>query len=335
MQNLIIGIQKRKNRITLFSLLFLLIIISLSFLILLIGDESYSFSTLIKVLNSETVPGASFSIMEIRLPKLLAGIIAGWSFGLAGFIFQTMLRNSLASPDIIGVTSSSSIAAVFCILVLKTNSFTTGIISIAFGLATSLILFLLAKKDGFSVSRLIILGIGFQAVTRAGTSFLLLKAARYELQEVMRWLSGSLSFTKLDDIPLVLIVSIIATIIVLFFNKRLEIIELGEEIAMGLGANPDLSRLILILCAVSLTAFSTAITGPIACISFLAGPIALNIGNKRSPILAGLVGILLVLSSEIFSQNILPARYPVGVVTGLLGSPYLIYLLIKMNRRNI
>ncbi|HHD9181370.1 TPA: iron chelate uptake ABC transporter family permease subunit, partial [Streptococcus pneumoniae] len=111
MQNLIIGIQKRKNRITLFSSLFLLIIISLSFFILLIGDESYSFSTLIKVLNSETVPGASFSIMEIRLPKLLAGIIAGWSFGLAGFIFQTMLRNPLASPDIIGVTSSSSIAA--------------------------------------------------------------------------------------------------------------------------------------------------------------------------------------------------------------------------------
>ncbi|WP_308748899.1 iron chelate uptake ABC transporter family permease subunit, partial [uncultured Anaerococcus sp.] len=134
MQNLIIGIQKRKKRITLFSLLFLLIIISLSFFVLLIGDESYSFSTLIKVLNNETVPGASFSIMEIRLPKLLAGIIAGWSFGLAGFIFQTMLRNSLASPDIIGVTSSSSIAAVFCILVLKTNNFTTGIISIACGL---------------------------------------------------------------------------------------------------------------------------------------------------------------------------------------------------------
>ncbi|WP_150858793.1 iron chelate uptake ABC transporter family permease subunit, partial [Streptococcus pneumoniae] len=72
-------------------------------------------------------------------------------------------------------------------------------------------------------------------------------------------------------------------------------------------------------------------TGPIACISFLAGPIALNIGTKRSPILAGLVGILLVLLSDIFSQNILPARYPVVVVTGLLGSPYLIYLVIKMN----
>ncbi|HGR9174390.1 TPA: FecCD family ABC transporter permease, partial [Streptococcus pneumoniae] len=203
-----------------------------------------------------------------------------------GFIFQTMLRNPLASPDIIGVTSSSSIAAVFCILVLKTNSLTTGIISITCGLTSSLILFLLAKKDGFSAARLIILGIGFQAVTRAGTSFLLLKVARYELQEVMRWLSGSLSFTKLDDIPLVLIVSIIATILVLFFNKRLEIIELGEEIAIGLGANPELSRLVLIFCAVSLTAFSTSITGPIACISFLAGPIALNIGKKRSPILA-------------------------------------------------
>lgn len=283
------------------------------------------------------------SITAIGGPIGFVGLIVPHFCGL--FISKDIRTMTISSSfigaelllicDIIGVTSSSSIAAVFCILVLKTNSLTTGIISITCGLTSSLILFLLAKKDGFSAARLIILGIGFQTVTRAGTSFLLLKVARYELQEVMRWLSGSLSFTKLDDIPLVLIVSIIATILVLFFNKRLEIIELGEEIAIGLGANPELSRLVLIFCAVSLTAFSTSITGPIACISFLAGPIALNIGKKRSPILAGLVGILLVLLSDIFSQNILPARYPVGVVTGLLGSPYLIYLLIKMNRRNI
>ncbi|CAG5524298.1 iron ABC transporter membrane-spanning permease [Streptococcus pneumoniae] len=94
MQNLIIGIQKRKNRITLFSSLFLLIIISLSFFILLIGDESYSFSTLIKVLNSETVPGASFSIMEIRLPKLLAGIIAWLVFWIGRIYLSNYVKKS-------------------------------------------------------------------------------------------------------------------------------------------------------------------------------------------------------------------------------------------------
>lgn len=334
MEKMIIDIKKSRNRLLAFSLSFFAIILFLSFIVLLYGDENYDFNTLFNVLSKNDTTEAAFSIMEIRLPKLLCAIIAGWSFGLSGFVFQTILGNPLASPDIIGVTSSSSFAAVLCILVFKTGKYFTGLFSVSAGLFSSLFLYFLSQKGGFSAARLILLGIGLQALMRAGISFLLLKAARYELPEVMRWLSGSLSYAKSDDIFLLFITSFIATAMILLFNKRLEVIELGEDIAIGVGSHPNLSRLILIISSVSLVAFSTAVTGPIACISFLSGPIALNFSKKRSPVLSGMTGIILVLLADISAQNILPARYPAGVITGLLGSPYLLYLLIKMNRRN-
>lgn len=334
MENLLQGIRKRNRRISLLRLLFLILVLVASFLILSLGDKTYSFSQLINICLEKTNNPASFVIFELRLPKLVAGISAGFSFALAGFVFQTMLRNPLASPDIIGVTSGSSLAAVICIAFLKTNKYTTGMISVIAGISVALLIFFLSKKDGFSTSKLVLIGIGFQAMLKAMISFALLKSSKYDLGEVMRWLSGSLSYAKPNDLAFMVITSIIISLMILAYKKRLEILELGDSYSQCLGIKPDLSRMILILLSVSLTAFSTSVTGPIACISFISGPIALGLGKKKDPILTGLVGICLVLASDLLSTNFLPARYPVGVVTGLIGAPYLLYLIIKMNKRS-
>ena len=304
-------------------------------MMLLYGNTNYSLDVVIRVLRGENIQGATFAIATLRLPRMLSGLLVGIAFGIAGNTFQTMLRNPLASPDIIGVTSGSSVAAVFCILVLGLSGPAVSIISVISGLLVSMLIYLLSKDISFSGSRLILIGIGIQAMLQAAISFLLLKASQYDVPGAMRWLSGSLNGMTMKGIPTLFIVVMVFGIISLLFTKYLQVLELGDEFATTLGIRLNLVRIILILSAVFLIAFATSTTGPIAFVAFLAGPIASKIvGRGSSNVLAsGLVGALLVLSSDMIGQYVFSTRFPVGVITGILGAPYMLFLLICINRR--
>ena len=304
-------------------------------MMLLYGNTNYSLDVVIRVLRGENIQGATFAIATLRLPRMLSGLLVGIAFGIAGNTFQTMLRNPLASPDIIGVTSGSSVAAVFCILVLGLSGPAVSIISVISGLLVSMLIYLLSKDISFSGSRLILIGIGIQVMLQAAISFLLLKASQYDVPGAMRWLSGSLNGMTMKGIPTLFIVVMVFGIISLLFTKYLQVLELGDEFATTLGIRLNLVRIILILSAVFLIAFATSTTGPIAFVAFLAGPIASKIvGRGSSNVLAsGLVGALLVLSSDMIGQYVFSTRFPVGVITGILGAPYMLFLLICIIRR--
>ncbi|GAE34453.1 ABC-type Fe3+-siderophore transport system [Halalkalibacter akibai JCM 9157] len=295
----------------------------------------YPVQDVIRVLLGEEVQGASFAVGTIRFPRMLAGVFAGFAFGVAGTVFQTMLRNPLANPNVIGITAGSSAAAVFCIIVLQASNTVVSIASIFGGLATALLIFLLAKGNSFSIGRLILIGIGIQAMLNSVISYLLLIGQQHDLPTAMRWLSGSLNGAKMESLyPLILTVLIFAPII-LVLGKRLDMLELGEQAATSLGVDTDKTRLLLVVSSVLIIALATATTGPIAFVAFLAGPIAKRlVGVGFSNIIpAGLVGIILVLAADLIGQFAFTARYPAGVITGILGAPYLIYLLIRMNRK--
>ena len=308
------------------------IVLCICIMMLLYGNTNYSLDVVIRVLRGENIQGATFAIATLRLPRMLSGLLVGIAFGIAGNTFQTMLRNPLASPDIIGVTSGSSVAAVFCILVLGLSGPAVSIISVISGLLVSMLIYLLSKDISFSGSRLILIGIGIQVMLQAAISFLLLKASQYDVPGARRWLSGSLNGMTMKGIPTLFIVF---GIISLLFTKYLQVLELGDEFATTLGIRLNLVRIILILSAVFLIAFATSTTGPIAFVAFLAGPIASKIvGRGSSNVLAsGLVGALLVLSSDMIGQYVFSTRFPVGVITGILGAPYMLFLLICINRR--
>src|SRR5690606_7344639 len=121
--------------------------------------------------------GVSFAVNTIRLPRMLAGLFAGFAFGIAGYTFQTMLRNPLANPNVIGITSGSSAAAVFCITMLHTSGTVISIVSVIAGLATVVIIYILSRGKVFSIGRLILIGIGIQAMLDAVISYLLLVSA--------------------------------------------------------------------------------------------------------------------------------------------------------------
>lgn len=327
--------RKRKRRYISMNIVLTLIAVICIGAMLMLGNTIYPVKDVIAVLLGEEVKGATFAVGTIRLPRMLAGAFAGFAFGAGGYIFQTMLRNPLANPNVIGVTTGSSAAAVFCIIVLHASQTFISIASIVGGLATVLIIYLLSKSKGFSIGRLILIGIGIQAMLNAFISYLMVIGNTHDIPSAMRWMSGSLNGAKMNVITPLIIIVVICTPILLAYAKQLSIIELGEEAATALGVSTNKTRIILLVTSVLMIAMATAVTGPIAFVAFLAGPIANRIvGVGFSNLIpAGLVGVILVLAADLIGQFAFEVRYPVGVITGIIGAPYLIYLLIRINRK--
>lgn len=270
------GFAQRHRRSVLAAAVLIILSVVLACLVMTCGNTYYSLAEVWNILTSEGTKGAAFTIKTLRLPKMLVGILAGIAFGMSGNTFQTLLRNPLASPDIIGVTSGASAAAVFCILMLKWSGGIVSLVAVLAGLFVAALIYLLARdRHGYSGSRMILIGIGMQ------------------------------------------------------------VMQLGEEYPVTLGAPVQRVRLGSILCALLLTAVATSITGPIASVAFLSGPIASRIvGKGRTNLLASaLVGVVLILASELVGQNLFAVRYPVGVITGILGAPYLLLLLLQINKK--
>ena len=329
------GYLKRQRRYILTTGILLLLTLSLAAVMMLYGNTIYSPETVLRVLSGTDAGGAAFTIRTLRFPRMLTAILCGMAFGLSGNTFQQLLGNPLASPDIIGVTSGASVAAVFGILILKLDYGIVAVMAVFSGLLVSALIYFLSHKNGFSNTRLILTGIGMQAFLNSIISWMLLKASEYDVASALRWLSGSLNGVKMDTMPALAAVVFTAGLGILLLSRHLLILQLGEANAVTLGIPVSITRLLLILLALVLTAFAASVTGPIASVAFLSGPIAARIsGRGRSNMLAAsLTGSILILISDLVGQFTLPSRYPVGVITGILGAPYLLFLLLRINHK--
>ena len=301
---------------------------------LMVGQTFYSPGEVARVIAGQTVPGASFTVGELRLPRATLAVLAGIAFALGGATFQKMLRNPLASPDIIGISHGASAAAVFAITVLTVSGAAVSFVAIIASLATAMAIYFLSFKDGVVGTRLILIGIGIAAMLQSVVSYLLIRASTWDLQVAMRWITGSINGASWSlALPLVCAVVALGGIL-LAQSRQLELLQLGDESASALGVRVERTRLVVIVAAVGLIAFATAAAGPIAFVAFLSGPIAARLVGPTGSVLvpAALVGALLVLVADLVGQFAFGTRYPVGVITGVLGAPYLVYLLIRTNR---
>ena len=165
-------------------------------------------------------------------------------------------------------------------------------------------------------------------------SYLLLRANQYDVPAALRWLNGSLNGIQMKSIPALFFTVLLFGGLLILLGRKLKILELGEHSAITLGLRTDQTRILLVLCAVFLIAVATAVTGPISFVAFLAGPIASWLAGKGIATIlpAGLTGAVLVLLADIIGQYAFATNFPVGIITGILGAPYLLYLLIRMNR---
>ncbi|SDH58055.1 iron complex transport system permease protein [Microbacterium pygmaeum] len=312
----------------------LLLILTVFAISLMVGQTFYPPADVLGVLLGQDVDGASFTVGRLRLPRAVLAIVAGFSFGLAGVTFQTMLRNPLASPDIIGISAGASAAAAFAIVILGLSGTAVSLFAIVSGLGVALLVYVLSYKGGAAGTRLILIGIGMAAMLDAAINYILSRAGQWDLQEALRWLTGSLNGTTWTQVVPALIAMMILGPLLLSRSRNLGALQLGDDTAAALGVRVERTRLVVIVAAVGLIAFATAAAGPIAFVAFLSGPIAARIlGPNGSPMLpAGLIGALLVLVADFCGQYAFGTRFPVGVVTGVLGAPYLIYLIVRTNR---
>lgn len=328
------GRATRARRRTLVTAAIAALVLIVFAVTLMVGNTFYGPGEVVRVILGEQVAGASFTVGELRLPRAILALLAGVAFGVAGITFQTMLRNPLASPDIIGISSGASAAAVIGIVVLSLNETAVSFLALAGALISAGTIYLLANKRGFAGTRLILIGIGVAAILESVVTYVLSRAATWDLQVAMQWLTGSLNGATWSRITWLAIACAVLLPLLLSQQRNLGQLRLGDDSAASLGVGVQRTRLLLILAAVGLLAFATAATGPIAFVAFMAGPIAARLVGAGGSLLvaSGLVGGLLVLVADLAGQFAFDNRYPVGVITGVIGAPYLVFLLIRTNR---
>jgi iron complex transport system permease protein len=271
----------------------------------------------------------------VRLPRLLMALLVGAALGVAGALLQSLLRNPLASPELLGISGGSSVAAVFGLLILGITGPPLAAIAFAGGLAASLLL-LAAARGRAAGYRLILAGIGLSFFTASIIGFLMTKAQLQQTQAALIWLTGSLSSTPWWQVAVLAAVWLVALPVLFVTARWLPVIALGPEAATGLGVRPGLARLLCVIVAVLLTAVTCAFVGPISFIALCAPAIARPlVGNGRIALAASaLIGATLLAVSDLVAQFALPGvAMPVGVVTGALGAVFLLWLLATSKGR--
>jgi iron complex transport system permease protein len=299
-----------------------------------VGDFPIPLREVVPAIFGAGTDDAEFIVRTLRLPRALTGVLVGASFGVSGAIFQSLARNPLASPDIIGIDAGASAAAVFCIVVLDVSAGYTAFGALGGALVTAFSIYLLAWRGGVSPYRLVLVGIGIAALLSSVTQYLLTRAEIFEAQRAVVWLTGSLNGRGWEHVRTIGVADVLLLPLVISLIGPLRILQLGDDAAKGLGVSVERSRLLLVLVGVALAALATAAAGPVVFVAFVSPPIARRLtGAPLSVGCAALVGALVVLLSDLVARRVLaPTELPVGVVTGVVGAPYLLWLLARSNR---
>ena len=299
----------------------------------LLGSYTVTIPVFLTLVTGGEVPvrGARFIVMEDKLPRAVLGALAGIAFGCAGAIFQLLLRNPLASPDIIGISNGASLGAVLSMVYWGASGFSVSLFAIVFALAAALVTMLLASGQGNVGNRFILMGIGVAALCNAAVTYLLERMSMGQASSATVWMVGSLSIANWDRIGILLISLLVLLPFVLWGINHLKTSAVGDDLAHGLGVPVGFIRWYYIALGVLLAAIATAATGPIAFVAFVSGPIARRIMGGRHTILgASLVGATIVVLADFVAANLFPSiSFPVGILTGAMGAPLLIWLLVQ------
>ncbi|GAA2228494.1 iron ABC transporter permease [Herbiconiux moechotypicola] len=332
-----------RGRVVIVTLACLVAAVLVGLIGIVVGSSSLTIPDVVVTLFGGGTGSQELVVFELRMPRVLGGLLVGAALGLAGALTQTFARNPLATPDILGVTSGAALGAVAAI-VLGGGSYAVGAGLLSLGLpvvaalgaiGTAVIVYGLAWRGGVDSYRLILIGIGATAALMGVTNYLIARAQITEAQAASQWLVGSLSGISWASVWPVLIALVVLVPVALLQSSRLDLGLLGDEMATGLGMAVQRHKLLVIACAVLLTAAAVSASGPIEFVAFVAPQIALRLaGSGRPPLVASaLMGALIVAGGDAFARAVLPDETPVGIVTAVIGAPYLIWLLTRRKHR--
>ena len=302
---------------------------------LAVGEFPIPFGDVVATLAGQGQPDTDFVVRTLRLPRGLAAVLVGAAFGLSGAIFQRIARNPLASPDIIGVTSGAAACAVLTIVVLDGTANQVTIGALVGATVTSIAVYLLSYRGGVTGYRLVLVGIGVTAMLTATTSYLMTRAEIYDAQRAMVWLTGSLNGRGWDQVRPLAWALVLLTPVALALGRHLRMLDLGDDAAAGLGTRVEGVRSGLLLIGVVLAAIAVSCAGPIGFVALVSPQIARRLvrGSSAALLPSAAVGAALLAASDLVARRVFaPTELPVGIVTAVLGAPYLLWLLARANR---
>jgi len=310
-----------------------LVLVTLTLVVLSVGTGDYEMSPG-EVLATLAGQGtkAQYLVVMGRLPRALVAILVGAALALAGAVFQTITRNPLGSPDIIGFTTGSATGGIVTLLLFGSGPGLVSLGALAGGVLTALVVMALCAPHGLLSSRLVLLGIAVSAVLVGVNSYLLVKANLEAASQAVGWLVGDLAGRDWNYfVPLAVAMAVFAPVV--FVNGRaLRMLEMGDDTATGIGVDVHRVRLTLVLVAVALVAAATAATGPLPFIALAAPQLARRMTRLPGPNLAAsaFVGAALVVAADYLGQRLLASSLlPAGVVAAALGGAYLLWLLLR------
>lgn len=338
-----------RPRFIVVGILLVLFLLITTFAGIMLGNLRLSIGETWATLQGEGNPLFRKVIMESRIPRVLMAALAGFALAVGGAITQAVARNALASPDILGIdTGASAIAFTMIIGVSKLGN-SDGLILVGNMLEwvgrpaaamigaylTAILIWFLAWKKGVQTFRLVLMGMGVSMLLGAYMQVLVLRADVWDLQEVMRWTTGSMAHATWNGLLPITVGIVILLPAMGWMGARLRVASLGKDSALGLGEKWNHTQAALWLSAITMSALVVSAVGPIGFVSFVCPQIAMRL--TRTPIqpifISGLTGAVLVSSADVFARVISPYAFPVGVVTSGLGAPVLLYLLIKTRRK--
>ncbi|MFJ4686582.1 FecCD family ABC transporter permease [Streptomyces sp. NPDC088789] len=300
-----------------------------------VGDIALPLSEVVRALFGGGDPGTELIVHELRLPRAMAGLLVGIAFGVSGALLQTMTLNPLASPDMMGITQGAGAAVVAGIVLGWDGGLGTQTLGLLGALGAAAVVYVLAWKRGTTGYRIVLVGVGVAWICTSCTDYLMARGQRFQAQSALGWLVGNLNGRTWDQItPLAYAMAVLLPAAVLL-GRQMRTLQLGDDVALGLGTRVQIVRVSVLLISVGLVAFGTATAGPIAFVALAAPQVAQRLAGTAvpPPIAAGLTGALMVLVSDLIARKLVPdTELPVGVVSGVLGAPVLLWLLVRANR---
>lgn len=327
--------RRRTGRAVRVSVVLAVLVVVVSAVSLTFGAAGVAPADVLAALVGRADRLTSFVILDLRLPRLLAAVLVGACLGISGGLFQSVARNPLASPDIIGITTAASATGAVALVWFGVTGLALSGVVLAGTLVAAVLIYLLAWRNGVSGYRFVLVGIGFAAICAGLVSYVLTRADLSDVQQALVWITGSLN--SIDDVSLT-VLAVSAVVLVpaaLLVGRPLAALGLGDDVAAGLGVRPERTRILSVAVGVALAAVAVSVAGPIAFVALLAAPVARRLVGRGALALvpAALVGALVLVVSDVVAQFAIPGVvFPVGVVTGIVGAPYLLWQLTRTNR---
>lgn len=302
---------------------------------LTLGDFAVPLGQIVATVLGGGTGEYDFVVRTLRLPRTLAAVGVGIALGTSGAVFQGLVRNPLVAPDIIGVTTGASVTAV-ALIVLGGPTALLPLAAFAGAVGAAGIVYALSWRGGITGNRLVLVGIGVNAIAYALTTFLIVRFPIERVAPAVLWQTGSLYGRGWQHVVWLAVGLAVLLPAAAVLVPRLRALQLGDDAAAALGARVERERAGLVVVGAGLAAVAVAVAGPVAFVALMVPHVArMLLGPLTGGVLvaAGLIGAVIVLVSDLIAQHLFsPVSLPVGVVTAAAGAPYFLFLLYRSNR---